>query len=388
MSDAHAQAAFRTIKSHLLTGNPPRAEQRRAALSQLQQELDLAAAAKGGGSGGAGGAAYRIPAAVIPTRQTNTKRGAKVVMALAEDQGVFYAACVNHTLWKKSVDGGSGWTHIGAAQSVMAMTACHGMLYAVVKTGVVYVMDLYGPSPSWLAFGELFKGAKITSMTTHGSDLFAGTSNNKLLKRTALRPTAEAALGGQLQAELTREWAEVGQAIQVVCLTAADGRLYAACRNTQMWSMDLEMAGAHWTEAPPSPFQFDMGLVVTAKRFYAVDTDRLHYRDKSPDAEWVPGEALPDLTPGGSGAGAGPGSGCFAKPAQPASSIPLAPVRAENWYATEMQGFRGNPEGIQEWKPDLVADVEAKKQAYVASLQALEAWRTELAAELDKANAA
>ena len=50
---------------------------------------------------------------------------------------MFFAACADNTLWKKSASEGGEWVQIGAAQNVVDMTVCHGQLYAAVKAGEV-----------------------------------------------------------------------------------------------------------------------------------------------------------------------------------------------------------------------------------------------------------
>jgi hypothetical protein len=184
---------------------------------------------------------------ILPTwRQIGRTENDVVAMTSYQDR--LYAATRDNSLWVRRIsEQDEGWTRIGHANEVVAMTSNHypdgsSMLYIITRNGKVWKRQPVDYNEDWqhvdrLAIQAGFNQSQIAAppelvgiAATAEDRLYAATRANTLHVRY-----------------LENHWRRIGHANEVVGLAAAGDRLYAATRDNSLWVRRISEQDEGWT---------------------------------------------------------------------------------------------------------------------------------------------
>ena len=124
-----------------------------------------------------------------------------------------------------------GWTDVGHANGVVAMTALDDRLYCATADNGLWMRDPIHHEIDWVRIGH---ANNVVGLAATGGRLFCATSDNRLWTRDAVPWEVD--------------WTDIGHANDVTALTALDGRLYCATNDGRLWSRPAILSEVNWSE--------------------------------------------------------------------------------------------------------------------------------------------
>ena len=264
------------------------------------------------------------PALVAPGRG-RARAGGGLVSAIAVEGSYLFAAGVDNSLWKRSLNsrggpssnGADGWEHIGAAESVVAMATLDRRIYALDASSSIWSLDLYGSSPTWELFddpppptkqhGIELPERRVALTTTPDGHVWVATLSNKLYRARVTGAAAAAAAAAKSVPKQVR-WEHMRESVGVVGLVviptgsrgasaSSECLLLAACEDSKVWhwkpqpgrssGSGLPLAIADGSSPKPSgdkawcpcgsaPVKPDRGIACCSGRLYVAGPDGIH----------------------------------------------------------------------------------------------------------------
>eukprot|EP01043_Picozoa_sp_COSAG02_P035220 COSAG02_NODE_2508_length_8634_cov_2.849326_5_plen_860_part_00 len=205
----------------------------------------------------------------ITGNRGRTRVGGSRITALAAEGGHLFAAGVDNSLWKRSLNTRSdrsgndtSWEQIGSAVNVVAMATLARRVYALDSSSSIWCLDLYGSNPTWELWddppppikqhGIELPERRVSLTATPDGYIWVATLSNNLLRASVKQgtDTSDDSVSKAVCWERVRESVGVSGLVVIpsgshTLSSKTDWLIIAACEDSKIWHWKPPRAAAH-----------------------------------------------------------------------------------------------------------------------------------------------